>query len=373
MKNLTHVNEFNYKVPYWNPSRGYRKIRTDVIQRIDKVLDSGNMILGEEVEEFEQRLAEYVGTKYAVGLNSGTDAIYLSLKALGIGPGDEVITVSNTFIATISEIARVGAIPVLIDVGKDGLMDVSLVEPAITSRTKAIIPVHLEGDMVDMQKLLKLAQERGLYVIEDAAQAMGAFRYGKAGSMGITGCFSFYPAKIFGAYGDAGAITTNDKKIYDKVRDLRDHNLIGKLPTEAVEEYGMNSRLDSIQAAVLNVKFDSLESCLAARAAAAQIYNSLLVGMPEVTLPTIRKGRVYQDYVIRAERRNDLAMFLDRKGIKVRGHNLESNHRYTKLGFSVILQETETYNALALRLPLSAEIRKDEIQYVGAAIREFYA
>lgn len=361
-----HQNEFNYKVRYWNPSLGYQKIRYQILEAIDKVLSSGNLILGEEVEKFEKSLAEFIGTKYAVGLNSCTDALYLSLKVLGIGKGDEVITVSNTFIATISEIEKVGATPVLVDIGEDYLMDWKKVKEAITERTKAIIPVHLSGDMVDMSEFPK-----DIPIIEDAAQAMGSERNGyKAGAFGKIGCFSFYPAKLFGAYGDAGALTTNDKELYDKIILLRDHNLIGK--REGATEYGVNSRLDEIQAAILNIKFKYINDFLEKRLFFANKYNELLKEIKQVIIPIKRQGRVWQDYIIRVERRNELAEFLDNNGIKVRGHDLFLNHKYDLYDREFIFPVIEKYSKEFLRLPFSAEITEEEIIYVVSKIKEFY-
>jgi len=364
-----HSNEFNYKVRYWNPTLNYEKIRFEILEAIDKVLHSGNYILGEEVERFEKTLAEFVGTKYAVGLNSCTDALYLSLKALGIGKGDEVITVSNTFVATISEIERVGATPVLVDIGEDYLMNIDKVKEAITDKTKAIIPVHLSGDMVDMTGLLDLP--RNIPIIEDAAQALGAEMYDyKAGSVGETGCFSFYPAKIFGAYGDAGALTTDSKEIYEKVKLYRDHNLIGK--KAGATDFGVNSRLDEIQAAILNVKFKYLKNYLLTREWAAKKYDEYLKGTKQIILPVKRSGRVWQDYIIRVENRDKLAEFLDNEGIKVRGHDLFLNHNYPLFDRTFDLPLTDKYNEEFLRLPFSADITEEEIEYVCNKIKEFY-
>ena len=361
-----HQNEFNYRVRYWNPSLNYQKIRFDILQAVDNVFLAGNLILGEEVEKFEKKLAEFTGTKYAVGLNSGTDALYLSLRALGIGPGDEVITVSNTFIASISEIAKVGATQILVDIGENYLMDSKEVLKAVTSKTKAIIHVHLSGDMVDLSKLPK-----NIPIIEDAAQSLGASKNGcKAGAGGKVGCFSFYPAKIFGAFGDAGAIVTDDEEIYRKILSLRDHNLIGK--KLGAKEFGVNSRLDEVQAAILNVKFEYLRAYLLNRESAASTYEKNLMGIPQIILPFKNKGRVWQDYIIRAERRDELAEFLDKEGIKVRGHDLFLNHKYDLFDREFILPRTEKYSNEFLRLPFSSEITEKEILFVTSRIKKFY-
>jgi len=361
-----HENELDYKVRYWNPILNYEKIRYEVLEAIDRVLSKGNYILGEEVDKFEKNLANFVGTTYAVGLNSCTDGLYLSLKALGIGPGDEVITVSNTFVASISEIARTGATPILVDIGDDYLMDIDKVRGAISFRTKAIIPVHLSGDMVNMLGIIK-----EFPIIEDAAQSLGANRNGlRAGSIGTTGCFSFYPAKIFGAYGDAGAITTNDEEIYKKILLYRDHNLIGK--KDGATDFGINSRLDEVQAAILNVKFKYIDYYLNERERLAEKYRELLKDIEQVILPIERPGRVWQDYIIRAKDRDNLAKFLDKEGIKVRGHDLFLNHKYKIFDREFDLPMTEKYSKEFLRLPFSAELTIEEIKYVASKIKEFY-
>ncbi len=372
MKNTTHVNEFQYKVRYWNPIIGFEKIREEIHEAIDRIGRTGNWIIGEEVEQFEKTLAERVGTKYAIGLNSGTDALYLAMRAAGIGQGDEVITVSHTFIATISEIARTGATPVLVDVGDNFLMDPAKVREAITPKTKAIIPVHLSGDVCDMDALRMIAAQHNLIIIEDAAQAFsGEWEGKKAGSMGFAGCFSFYPAKLLGAYGDAGALTTNDEDVYKTVKNLRDHNLIGKRRDSI--EYGVNSRLDSIQAAILNIKLKYIDEMIGYRAYVAKLYSDGLRDVHGVSVPIEREGRVWQDYVILAENRDQLAKFLDEQSIKVRGHDLIPNHDYD-LGFRVMdMTNTERYHYKYLRLPFSAEITEEEVDYVIAKIKEFYA
>jgi len=201
-----------YKVRFVNYPLQYKILKKEIDKAIRIILERGDLILRKDVEEFEEKLADFTGVKYAVGLNSGTDALFLSLKAAGIGKGDEVITVSHTFVASIAVIIQAGATPVLVDVGGDYLMDAGRIERAISKKTKAIIPVHLNGRMCDMGKIIKIARKHKLIVIEDAAQALGAKFKGKmAGAFGLTGCFSFFPAKILGSFGDAGALTTNNR------------------------------------------------------------------------------------------------------------------------------------------------------------------
>jgi len=242
-----------YKVPFVNYPEHYRRIWDDVMVAVTESLSKGDLIMRDQLKRFEENIASFVGAKYATGLNSGTDALLLSLKAAGIGPGDEVITVAHTFVATVSVIVQCEAKPVLVDVGEDMNMDADLVKEAITPRTRAIIPVHLNGRMCDMERLGEIASKNDLLMIEDAAQSLGAsFDGRKAGSFGLTSCFSFYPAKMLGCAGDGGAVLTNDEEMAEKMRLLRDHGY--QRSTGDILCYGYNSRLDNIQAAILDVK-----------------------------------------------------------------------------------------------------------------------
>ena len=296
------------KVPFVNYPLQYRNLKKEIDEAIQNTLERGDLILRGDVESFEKKLADFVGTKYAVALNSGTDALFLSLKAASIGKGDEVITVSHSFIASITAIVQSGATPILVEVREDFLMDMDKVEEAITPKTKAIIPVHLNGRTCDMEKLMAISEKHNLIVIEDAAQALGAeFNGKKAGSFGQTGCFSFYPAKILGCPGDGGAITTNSLEIAEKIRLLRDHGQ--KTKTEIVC-YGWNSRLDNLQAAILNVKFKYLPEWIKRRREIAKIYDKGLSDIPRVKLPSDSDSGgkhfdVFQNYVIRAEKRDE--------------------------------------------------------------------
>ena len=345
-------------VKFFDPGKAYLQNRGELLRTIDMTLSYGKLILQEDVDVFEEHLAEFVGTQYAVGLNSGTDALGLSLKSCGIGPGDEVITVSNTFKATVVEIIRAGATPVLIDIGEDYLMDTSKIVEAITPKTKAIIPVHLSGDVVDMAEVRNIAEAYDLFIIEDAAQALGATFNGlKAGSMGHVGCFRFYPAKLLGCFGDGGGITTNDEEIYAFIKSQRNHCKDGK-------GGGINSRLDNLQAAVLNVKLRDFDKALKKRREVAERYKEL----KGVVLPTYRNGREWQDYIIRTPRRDELFVHLKGWGIETMIPPVLP-HEELKLPFP--LPNSEKWNKEFLRLPCNEILTEDEISYIIEKVNEF--
>lgn len=337
----------------------------EIEEAILRVARSSDRILRGEVKKFEENLAKFVGTKYAVGLNSGTDALFLSLKALGIGSGDEVITVGHTFHATVEAIVWNGATPILVDVGEDGMMDIEAAKKAITPKTRAIIPVHLMGDAVNPEKLFKHVHwnKLDIKIVEDACQALGS-TYGefygnsKVGSLGKVGAFSFFPAKILGAYGDAGAVTTNDENLYNELKNMREHYKYSETP-----KYGFNSRLDELQAAILNVKFKYLPDMIKRRQEIADLYDEGLKDLP-IKLPTKRQGRVYQDYIIRTEKRDELSEFLKEHGIET----LKNDYHFPipKPEHTVKL-ESET-----LRLPCNDVLEDEEIKYVISKIKEFY-
>lgn len=369
----------------------YPKLYTEypVDDAMKACLVTGKFILQEEVEKFENNFARFLGVKHFIGLNSGTDALMLALIAAGVGPGDEVITVSNTFIATIQVIHHLGATPVLVDVGEDGLMDMDLVNMAITDKTKVVIPVHLSGDMADMlaltnivtkenQKRLKEFRDKAIPVriVEDAAQAIGADMDGiKAGSFyPAIGCFSFYPAKVLGTFGDAGGLATSDDAVAERVRGLRNHGNVSK-DTQETYEFGWNSRLDNVWAAVLNVKLDFLELDLKKRKAVADLYNKELQGLP-ITLPVNREGRIWQDYIIRTSdeiERKALTDHLTENGIGFLGTDLLPNHLYPGLGLDhFVLPVTEKIVMTSIRIPCNHFMTQEQAYYVSQVIKDFY-
>ncbi len=300
-------------VPFIDLSRQYQGLREEILATIDRVMASGQYILGPEVEAFEREAAEFCGVKHAIGVANGSDSLWLSMKCLGIGPGDEVITAPNSFIASAWSIAAVGATPVFSDVDESYNLDTQKLSQAITSRTKAIMPVHLTGRIADMDAILEIAQRHKLHVIEDAAQAIGATRKGKkAGSFGVVGSFSLHPLKNLAAFGDGGLVTTNDDKIAAHLKLLRNHGL--KTRDESVL-WGYNSRLDAVQAAVLRIKLRHLATWNKTNRELAARYNAALGKV--VTLPqTIADEEpIYHRYVITTDRRDELQKFLLERGV----------------------------------------------------------
>lgn len=366
-----------YTVRFVNYPEHYRRIWDETMSAIEACLRNGDLIMRQQVEDFEVTLASFVGTKHAVALNSGTDALFFSLKAAGIKTGDEVITVSHTFVATIAAIHYCGATPVLVDVGNDMNMDISKIEKAITPRTKAIIPVHLNGRMCDMKYIMEIAEKHHLAVIEDAAQSLGAMCSGKkAGASGLTGCFSFYPAKILGCAGDGGALVTNDDNVAETARLLRDHGYIRA--TGEISMFGYNSRLDNIQAAMLNVKMKYLPEWIERRREIAGIYQKNLSGIPGLVLPPYSQtGKpcydVFQNYVIRSKKRDTLVKKLRDEGVEVLISWPIPTHYHKNLGLEGFkLPMTEELSKTVVSLPMFPEIEDGNVEYVCNVINSFF-
>jgi len=390
----------------------YKSIKREVNEAIKRVLESGQFIGGKEVENFEKEFARFCGVKYAISLNSGTDALFLSLKALEIGPGDEVITTPFTFIATAEVIANLGAKPVFVDIDpKHFNIDPSKIEKAITKKTKAIIPVHLFGQMADMDEIIRIAKKYKLFVVEDAAQAIGAkikfpipnFQFSNksqisksklkikwlmAGAIGDLGCFSFFSSKNLGAYGDGGMVVTNNKKLAEKIRLLRNH---GSSPKEKYLNLilGTNSRLDAIQAAILRVKLKYLKKWIRMRAERAAYYTSQLNQLNKFTklskltklvTPAIASNRThtFHQYTIRvnARVRNKLIKYLSQNGIPTMIYypiplHLQPAFKY--LGYKKgDFPESEKASKEVLSLPMYPELSKKEQEFIVRKIKEFY-
>ena len=368
-------------VPLLDLRAQYRQIRAEIMAAIESTCDEQAFILGKRVADLEQDMQRYLGAVHAVGVASGTDAILLSLMACGVGPGDEVVTVPYTFFATAGSISRLGARPVFVDIKPDSFnMDPACVEAAITPRTKALLPVHLYGQCAEMEPLMKLAGRRTLPVIEDAAQAIGAeWRGKKAGTLGQMGCFSFFPSKNLGGFGDGGMVTTNDSSLADRVRMLRVHGSREKYLHELV---GVNSRLDALQAAILRVKLTHLEGWTQGRQKNAARYEGLFKEanlLDRVTLPTVTAGNrhVYNQYVIRVPRRDQLRDFLKEKGIGTEIYYPTALHMqpcYKDLGYREgAFPQSERAAKETLALPIYAELTADQQAYVVETIKQFYS
>lgn len=363
------------KVPFLDLGAQFASIRPEVDAAVKGVLDSQHFVLGEDVAAFEQEFAAFCGVRECVGVESGLGALELPLRAAGIGPGDEVLTVANTFIATALAVSAVGAKPVLVEADPlTYLMDPAAVEAAITPRTRAIIPVHLYGQMVDMDPIMALAERHGLFVLEDACQAHGArYKGRRAGSIGHAAAFSFYPGKNLGAAGDGGAVTTNDPELAEKVRMLRNYGAKIKYHHESI---GFNRRLDSIQAAILRVKLPRLDAWNTARRRVAAAYAERLADLP-IVLPVVGEGNepIWHLYVIRAADRDTLQRRLAEAGVD------------TGLHYPIPMNEQQAYpefhgqrfpvsEGLArqcLSLPMFAEMTEAQIETVTGALREALA
>lgn len=366
-------------VPLLDLKAQYRSIKAEVLSAIEAVCDEQGFVLGPRVTAFEEKTARYIGSRYAIGCASGSDALLLSLMAMGVKTGDEVITVPFTFFATAGAISRLGAKPVFVDIQPDTFnIDPVLIERAITSRTKAIMPVHLFGQCADMAAINEIAKKNKLYVIEDACQAIGAAQQDRrAGILGDTGCFSFFPTKNLGGFGDGGLITTNDKALADSMSMLRVHGSHVRYLHEAI---GINSRLDALQAAVLDIKLKYLDQWAEGRRRNAARYGQLFQQaglLNRVTLPVTRPGNfhVYNQYTVRVEKRDELRNFLKDKGIGSEVYyplpmHLQQCYRdlgYQKGAFPV----SEKAAAEVLSLPIYAELTEQQLQYVADGIQSF--
>jgi len=364
------------KVPFLDLKVQYESIKEEIAAAIQEVLDATAFAGGPFVERFEAEFAQFCQTEQAIGVSSGTSALWLALRALGIGPGDEVITTPNTFIATAEAISFCGATPVFADIGELSYnLNPALVESAITPRTKAVIPVHLFGQMADMDAIMEIARRHNLYVIEDACQAHGAeYKGRRAGSMGDLGCFSFYPGKNLGAYGEAGGVVTNRKDLADKIRMIRDHGQAKKYYHEVV---GWNARMDGIQAAVLSAKLKHIEKWTEMRRQNAMLYNDLLKDVEDVIIPTEMAGarHVYHLYVLRMAERESLIDYLKEREIHCGIHYpvpLHLQQAYRFLGYNIgDFPVAEKSSAEFVSLPMYPELSREQIEFVASEIKQF--
>ena len=362
-------------VPFVKPQEHYRRLKAEIDSALTDTLERGDLVLRQQLKDFEAHLAAFVGVKYAVGVNSGYHALHFALLAANVAAGDEVITAGHTFVATVSAIIHTGATPVLADVGDDFNIDISSVEAKITERTKALLPVHLNGRMCEMDALMRLAERYQLVVIEDAAQSLGATYRGRpAGSIGFAGCFSFYPFKALGALGDGGALTTNDADVANMVRRLRFNG--EDRDTGEYYFHGYTALLDNIQAAVLDVKLPHLRSWIEHRRKIAERYRSGLQGIGDLRLPHFDEKRQrdsFQNYVIRTASRDELRSYLRASGVETLVHWTRPmwSHRGLCLP-DPHLRVAERICREVLSLPMSAETSDTDVDITIEVIRDFF-
>jgi dTDP-4-amino-4,6-dideoxygalactose transaminase len=364
-------------VPFVDLKAQYQALKAEIDPAIQSVISETAFVGGKYVEGFEKAYAEAYGIKHCISCANGTDAIYITLKALGIGPGDEVITVANSFIATSETISQAGARPVFVDIDEYFHIDPKQLEAKITARTKAVIPVHIFGQPVDIEAIQAVCDRHGLFLVEDCAQShFATFKGRKTGTFGIAGTFSFYPGKNLGAYGDGGAIVTNDDALARRARLFASH---GSLQKHVHEIEGINSRLDAIQAVVLKTKLAHIEAWNRARNSHALKYNELLSGLPRLRTPKLRPEtfHIFHLYVVRAERRDDLAAFLKDKGVFTGIHYAKALPLMPAYGYLGHTPEQFPVAAACqdeiLSLPMYPELADEQIAYVAAAIRAYYA
>jgi dTDP-4-amino-4,6-dideoxygalactose transaminase len=363
-------------IPFFNYRGAFAAHEEEFVEIFRDILHRGAFIQQRDLAEFEDALARYLGVSHAFGVANATDGLIISFRAAGIGPGDEVIFPSHTMVASPAAVAHVGGIPVPVDIGADHLIDPRAIEAAVTEKTRAIMPVQLNGRTCDMDEIERIASKHDLLIIEDAAQALGSQFKGRfAGTFGIAAAFSFYPAKILGCFGDGGAVVTNDSEVARKIALLRDH---GRNDKGDVEMWGLNSRLDNLQAAILHAQFREYDKIMGRRRSIAALYDSLLSDLTELVLPPAPDTNgdhfdVFQNYELEADRRDALRAWLSERGV---GTILQWGgtpvHMFKGLGFNVSLPQTERFFERCLMLPMNMMVTDDEVHYIAASIRAFY-
>ncbi len=363
-------------VPFFPYSKFFSSQEKELTEVLKDVLNRGAFILQKDVTEFEKNIAEYIGAKHVIGVANATDALILALKASPLQPGDEVIFSSHTFVATAAAIHFAGCIPVPVECGPDHMIDPKAVEAALTPKTRAIMPTQLNGRTCDMDALQKIADRHQLLILEDSAQGLGSKYKGRfAGTFGLAGVLSFYPAKILGCFGDGGAVITNDEGVAEKIKLLRDH---GRNHEGQVVIWGLNSRLDNIQAAVLNFFFRDFAKIVDRRREMARIYHKNLSNIEELKIPPAPDSSAdhfdtYQNYEIEAEKRDELKNFLKEKGV---GTLIQwggsAVHQFKDLGFKTTLPYTENLFKRLLMLPMNTLLSNDDIFYICRTIQNFY-
>ena len=365
------------QIPFFRYPHVFGQQRDEILAAMLQVMDRGAFILQKEVEDFEVALAAYLPVRHAVGVANGTDALIIALRAVGVGPGDEVILPSHTYVASAASVHFAGATPVLVECGADHLIDPAAVEAAVTSRTMAIMPVQLNGRTCDMDALQAIADRHHLVIVEDAAQGLGSrYKDRRAGTFGAASGFSFYPAKVLGCFGDGGGVTTNDADVARKVRLLRDH---GRNEQGLVVTWGLNSRLDNLHAAILNVKLKVFEDEVDRRRQLARLYREGLGLIDDLALPPGPDGDAdhhdaYQNYEIESGRREALRAHLEKDGVRtIIQWAGKPVHHFEGLGLTnTILSLTDRLFERCFLLPMNTSLTDDEIHYITASIRGFY-
>jgi dTDP-4-amino-4,6-dideoxygalactose transaminase len=363
-------------IPFFPYAHLFRAQEEELMAVMADVCRRGAYIMQKDCREFEQNLAAFIGVRHAFGVANGTDALIIGLKAVGIGPGDEVILPSHTYIATAAAVHMVGATPVLAECGPDHMLDAADAEQRVTARTRAIMPVQVNGRTCDMDALGAVAARHGLHIVEDAAQGLGSrFNGRSAGTFGLFGTISFYPAKLLGCFGDGGAVVTNDHAIAERIALLRDH---GRNDEGRVVAWGYNSRLDNLQAALLNHKLKSFPKDIERRRAIAALYQAGLGDLRQMVLPPApgadhRHFDVYQNYELEADRRDELKAYLEAEWVRTiiqwAGTPI---HQFKELGFTVQLPTTDRFFTRCLMLPMNVALTDEEVAYIVATIRRFY-
>ena len=363
-------------VPFFEYPRLWSDDREDLLSIIDNVSSTGGFIMQKAVSDFESDLATYAGVNYAVGVGNATDGMEIFLEAIGINPGDEIIISSHTMLATASAVKVAGGTPVPVDIDTDNLISAEAIENAITSNTVGIMPTQLNGRVCDMDAILAIADKHGLFVVEDAAQALGAKYKGKhAGTFGLASDISFFPAKVLGCFGDAGGVLVNDKDLYHQIFQLHDH---GRDVDGEVKRWGRNSRLDNIQAAILSYKLKTYDNVIARRREVAQMYQERLGSLEELQLPappslSSDNFDVYQNYEITADSRDDLQSYLKKNNI---GTLIQwggtAIHQFTQLGFDQVLPVTERFFERCIMLPMNVFISDSDVDYICETVTNFY-
>jgi dTDP-4-amino-4,6-dideoxygalactose transaminase len=360
---------FNYKGAFVSHEDEYVAIFRDIIRR-------GAFIQQRDLKDFEQHLCDYLGVKHAIGVGNATDGLLMVWRAIGLQPGDEVIFPSHTMVASPASVAHAGGVPIPVDCGRDHLIDAAAIEAAITDRTRAILPVQLNGRTADMDRIVRIAERHDLYIVEDSAQALGSkFKNRFAGTFGRAGVFSFYPAKILGCFGDGGAIVTDDDDLAHKILLLRDH---GRDEGGEVLRWGFNSRLDNLQAAILEFQFRDYDAVISHRRSLAAGYDAHLNQLSELQLPPAPDVDgdhfdVYQNYELQADRRDELRAFLSENDIgTIIQWGGKAVHQFANLGLSQSLPVTERLFQRCLMLPMNMMVSLDDVEYICSRIRHFY-